>query len=99
MDLINVYVVRAKPAERILDLLTDAGGRGISRDRSVVPFESNFGRDENLLAISPLCNCLPDDFFGNAETVHRRRINQVDALIEGGVNRANRFSFVGAAPH
>src|SRR2546429_4386046 len=99
MDLIDVDVVHAKSTERILDLLPDAIARGISRNRAVVPLESNFGRDENLVPMSSLLNCLSDDFFGNSETVNRRRVDQIDPFVKGGVNRSNRFSFVCAAPH
>src|SRR6266436_4883505 len=99
MDLIDVDVVCAESAERILDLLPDAIARGISRNRAVVPLESNFGRDENLFPMPSLLNCLSDDFFGNAKTVNRRRVDQIDPLVEGGVNRSNRFSFVRASPH
>src|ERR1700693_3930141 len=99
MDLIDVDVIRTKSTERILDFLPNAIGRGVSRNRTVVPFESNFRRDENLFPTSSLLNCLSDDFFGNAETVNRRRIDQIDPFVESGMNRANRFSFVSAAPH
>ena len=99
MNLIDVDVVRAKSAERILDLLPDAIGRGVSRDRAVVPLESNFGRDENLFPMSSLLNCLSDDFFGNPETVDWRRVDQIDPYVKGGVNRSNRFSLVRASPH
>src|ERR1700688_3581025 len=92
MDLIDVDVVRAKSTERILDLLPNAIARGISRNRTVVPLESNFGCDENLFPMSSLLNCLSDDFFRNPKTVNRRRIDQIHPLIEGGVNRSNRFS-------
>jgi len=34
----------------------------------------HFGRDENLFPMSSLLNCLPDDFFGNPETVNWRRV-------------------------
>src|SRR5260370_30691750 len=92
MHLIDVDVVRAKSTERILDLLPDAIGRGVSRNRAVVPLESNFGRDENLFPMSFLLNCLSDDFFGNSETINRRRVDPIDPFVEGGVNRLNRFS-------
>src|SRR5271168_2131019 len=99
MDLIDVDVVRAESTERILDLLADASGRGVSRNRAVVPLESNFGRDENLFPMSSLLNCLSDDFFGNPEAVNRGGIDQIDSLLEGGVNRSNRFSFFCTSPH
>ena len=81
MDLIDVDVVRAKSTERIFDLLPDAIARGISRNRAVVPLESNFGRDENLFAMSSLLNCLSDDFLGNPEAINRRRVDQIDPYV------------------
>src|SRR5207253_1966931 len=99
MDLIDVDVVHAKSTERILDLLPDAIARGISRNRAVVPLESNFGRDEIRVPMSSLLHCLSDDFFGSSETVYRRRVDQIALFVKGGVNRSNRFSFVCAAPH
>src|SRR5947208_11214700 len=92
MDLIDVDVVHAKSTERILDLLPDAIARGISRNRAVVPLESNFGRDENLVPMSSLLNCLSDDFFGNSETVNRRRVDQIDPFVKGGDRKSTRLN-------
>src|SRR6266436_3781329 len=99
MSMVDVDVVRVEMSERSLDLLPDASGGGASRTRAVVPLESNFGRDENLFPMSSLLDCLSDDFFGNPKTVNRRRVDQVDPFVEGGVNRSNRFSFVCGSPH
>src|SRR5208282_4312775 len=40
-----------------------------------------------------------DDLFRGAETVNGRGIDQSDPAIDCGMDRADRFSFVGAAPH
>jgi len=42
---------------------------------------------------------LADDFLGAAEAVDRRRIDDGDALIEGGADRVDRFRLFAAAPH
>src|ERR1700728_785706 len=99
VNLIDVDVVRAQATERILDFLPDSFTRGVSRHRTIVPLESYFGRDEDLFPMAPLLNCLSDDFFRNPETINRCRVDQVDSVVKGGMNRSNRFSLVRASPH
>ncbi len=50
MNLIDVNVIRSKPAQRILNLLHDAGTAGIARYPSSLPLQSDLGGDDHVRA-------------------------------------------------
>jgi len=97
MDLVDVDVVGAQAAQRIFDLLQDASARRIAIDFSVAPFQSRLGGDDRLTSHARERGA--DDFLGHPEAVHRCGIDQVDALMQSGVNGGNRFALIGSSPH
>ena len=79
MNLVDVDVIGAQTAQRIIDLLHDASSGCIPIDLAVAPFESRLGGDDRLGAHALESGA--DDLLGHAEAVYRRGIDQIDALI------------------
>ena len=99
MDLVDVDDVRLQPAQRVLDLLEDPALAGVAVGFAVLPGQADFGRDDGLIAAAVLGERFADDFLRTAESIDRRRIDNIDAVIERRPDGGNRFRFVGAAPH
>src|SRR5580704_12392851 len=99
MHLINVDVVRLKTAQRILDLPENTLARGVAFNSATRPIESDFGGKDDALPAAILTQGFPHDFFGTPKTVNRCCVDQVDALIECGMNGADGFLLVRSAPH
>src|SRR6266404_351891 len=97
MDLVDVDVVGTQAAQRIIDFLHDSGARRIAIDFSVAPFQSCFGGNDRLTAHARESGA--DDLLGHAKAVHRRRIDQIDALMQSRVNGGNRFALISSSPH
>src|ERR1700730_2562567 len=85
--------------ERLIELLHDPIARRVSIDISAAPFEADFGRDDRLRAQMPTLEGFADDLFRLAETIYRRRIDQVDALVERFLDGGDGFAIVAPAPH
>jgi hypothetical protein len=99
VNLIEIDGVGAQPAERIVDLLEDAGAAAVAKWLLVLPIEPDLGGENHTGAAAALGQSLADNLFGSAETVGRRRIDQSNAAVERRVDRADRFGLVSAAPH
>ena len=99
MYLINVDVIGAQPAKRILDLAHDPRAAGISEYFPVLPFESDLGGDEHARTQAALGECRADDLLGAPEAVGRSRVDDVDAMLDRGADGGNGFRLVGSAPH
>ena len=91
-------------AKELVDLLF-RGANGDARRVSVemelallaVPNQAAFRGQHDLLA--PIADRPADDLLRSSKTVDRSGVDQVDAAIEGGMNRGDGLVFVGAAPH
>src|SRR5208282_3932385 len=46
-----------------------------------------------------LGNRFPDNFLGTPKAIDGRRVDQIDAALDRGVNGANGFTIITAAPH
>jgi hypothetical protein len=99
VNLIDVDMIGSKPAQGILDLLQDAGPAGIAEDASVLPIKPGLGGDEHLRAQAAPGDRLADDFLRAAKPVDRRRIDEVDAMLQRRPDRGHGPCFIGAAPH
>ena len=99
MDLIDVDVIGAQPAQRILDLTHDPGAAGVAEYVSILPFESDLGGDEHARTQAPFGEGLADDLLGAPETVGRSRVDDVDAMLDRGADGGDGFRLVGSAPH
>src|SRR5262245_29850570 len=99
MNLINVDVVGAQPAKRILDLAHDSRAAGIADYFPVLPFESDLGGDEHARTQAVFGEGLADDLLGATEAVGRSRVDDVDAMLDRGADGGDGFRLVGSAPH
>jgi hypothetical protein len=99
VDLIDVDVIGSKPAQGVLDLLEDPTLAGVAVGIAVLPRQTDFGRDNDMLAAAVLGESRADDLLGATEPVNRRRIDNVDTVVERRPDGGNRLRFVGAAPH
>jgi hypothetical protein len=97
MDLVDVDVVGAQAAQRIIDLPHDSTSAGVAVDLAIAPFQSRLGGNHRFSAhASKRC---ADDFLGHAKAVDRRGVDEIDALTKGGMNGRNRFAIVSSSPH
>ena len=99
MHLIDIDAVGPQPAQRVLDLPQDPRAAGVASDLAVLPFQADLGGDDHVLAQAALGKRLADDLLGAAEAVDRRRVDEIDAVVERGADGGDRFRLVGAAPH
>src|SRR5713226_119205 len=99
VHLIDIDVVRLETTERILKLLENPLARGVAVDFAVGPVEANFGGEHDLLAVTVLTQGFAHDLFGAPIAVNRRSVDQVDAVVERGMNGADGFLLVSSAPH
>ena len=99
MNLVDVDDVGAKPAKRVLDLLHDAGAARIAKHFSVLPFEPGLGSDDDARTQLGLGDRFADDLLRAAEAVDRRRVDDIDAVLDRCANCCDRFRLIGSAPH
>jgi hypothetical protein len=99
VDLIEVDHVGLQTAQGILGLLDDPRLAGIAKRFAVLPVQSDFGGDERVLAAAAQGQRLSNDLFRTAEAVDGRGVDQIDAAVQRGMNGADRFTLVAAAPH
>ncbi len=99
MDLVQVYVIGVEAAQGIVYFLEYPLLRGVAERAIIVPLNRHLGRDPEIFAPAVPGDGLADDFLGAPEAVHGRRVDQVDALLAGGVDGAYRGGLVAAAPH
>src|ERR1700722_6113284 len=97
MNLIDVDVIGAQATQRLIDFSQDPLAGGVPIDLAVAPFQSRLGGDDGLSAHAVEGGA--DDFLGRAEAIDRRRIDQINALIQGRMNRGDRFALVAPTPH
>src|SRR6266478_1907 len=99
VHLIDIDIVRLETPERILELLKNALARGIAFDFAIRPIESNFGGKDDVLSATTLAQGFAHDFFRTPIAVNGRCVDQVDALVECGMNGADGLVLVSSAPH
>src|SRR5208282_6794636 len=99
MHLVEVDVIGAQAPQRVLDLLADTRGSGVSPDRAVAPFKSFFPRNDCPFAQTAR-ERLADNLLRTAEPVGRGGIDQGDPALDGRANGLNRLvHIVVSAPH
>src|SRR5882757_3676779 len=99
VNLVDVDVIGSQPAQRILDLVQDARAAGIAEHASMLPFKAGLGGNEDAGAPAPFGDRLSDNFLGAAEAVDRRRIDDIDAVLQCRPDGRNGLGFVGSTPH
>ncbi len=99
VDLIYVDVVGLQPAKRVLHFGCDPCSGCIAEDSPILPLQGNFCGDNNPVSAAAAGNGLADDLLRSAESVHRRGVDHRYPMVKSGMDRADRFLFLGAAPH
>jgi hypothetical protein len=99
MDLIDIDIIGAQPAQRVGRLAQDPVTAGVPEDFPVFPLEPGFGGNDDVWAQAAFGNCLADDLFGAAKSIGRRRVDKVDPAFDGGVDRLDRLFLLRPAPH
>jgi hypothetical protein len=98
MNLVDFDVIGSKPAQGIFDFAHDPIAAGVAKDVAVSPFKPGLRGDQHARAQADFGNCSADDLFGAAETIYRRRIDDIDAVLKRGADRGHRLGFVGSTP-
>ena len=98
MHLIDVDDIGLEAAKRILELAAQPRRRGVAQELAACPVEPDLGGDDRTRSPAAL-ERLADQLLGAAEAIARCGVDEIDAVIERGVNGADRVAFLGAAPH
>ena len=98
MELIQVHMICAEPAEAVFHLLADALWRkaSLGRINGILPDQSAFCCQEHGIPFP--FECFSHYFFGMAEAVHSCGVDPVDAEIERPLNCQSGFLIVRVAP-
>ena len=97
MHLIDVDDIGLEAAKRIFELLAEPRRYRVAQDLAASPVEPDLGGNDRVRSPSSLKR-LADQFLGTAEAIDRRGVDEIDAVVERGVNRADRVAFLRAAP-
>ena len=97
MHLIDVDDIGLEAAKRIFELLAEPRRRRVAQDLAASPVEPDLGGDDRTRS-APTLKRLADQFLGTAEAINRRGVDQIDPVVERGVNGADGVAFLRAAP-
>ena len=102
VHLVQVDALDVEPAERRLDFAPPAQGIAYAARRGraggVVPHEAGFGEDVRPVVGRDVAQRAGDDLLGVAEPVHRRRVDPVDAPLDGLPDGGDRVRIVLVTP-
>src|SRR5213592_4191872 len=102
VHLVQVDALDAEPAERGLDLAAKAQGIPHAAQRGgmvvLVPDQAGFGEDVWPVVGRDIAQRAGDDLLRVAEAVHRRRIDPVDAALDGVTDGGDRVRIILVAP-
>ena len=83
MDLIQIDVVGAEAAQRVVDRFHDVFARQAAVVRLVVPDrEEDLRGDDDLVALREIAKRAADDLLAHAVRIHVRGVEEVDARLE-----------------
>src|SRR6476620_3577799 len=97
MHLIDVDDIGLEAAKRIFELLAEPRRRRLAQDLATSPVEPDLGGDDRTRS-APALKRLADKLLGTAEAIDRRGVDEIDAVVERGVNGVDRVAFLSAAP-
>src|ERR1035437_6551695 len=97
MDLIEIDVVGAQPAQALLTCRHDPSAR-VPLSIRVTPHGTMHLGGQNDLFPCGLCQGLSDDLLGLTRGVDVGGVDEVDAGIESPVNDADRLVMIGGSP-
>ena len=95
----DVHAVSLQILEGVGHIAPDKIRGAVAEGFAVLPVEPGLGGDEDSVPAFFLRQGPADNLFGEAEAVNRGRVDEIDALVDGGVNGLDGLLFVGAAPH
>ncbi len=98
MKLVKVDHIGSKSPQRLLHLLQNPRPAGVAKGPFLPPAKPELGRDQRLAAMGAFGQGAADNFLGMAESVNRSGVDQRDAVIERGMNRADRLPLIRTAP-
>jgi hypothetical protein len=96
VDLVEVDVVGAEPAQRVLDLGDDPAPRDPAPVRILTHRAEHLGGEHDVVATA--FERLADDLLGLTGGVDVGGVDEVDAGVEGAVDDADRVVVIGIAP-
>ena len=96
MDLVQVDVVGAEPAEALLDLVTDPAAGVALPVHAFAHLAVHLRREHHLVA--PAFERLADDLLRLALRVHVGGVDEVHAVVERVVNDAHTVGVIAVAP-
>src|SRR4051794_25207439 len=96
MDLVEVDVVGVEAPQRVLDGLHDPAARGALMVDLVAHLAVELRGEDDVVAAA--FQCLADDLLVLTLRIDIRRVDEVDACVEGGVDDPDRLLVVGLAP-
>src|SRR3977135_3609119 len=99
MTLVDLDVIGSKPTQGIFDFAHDPIAAGVAKNFAVSPFKSGLRGDCHTGTQATFGDGFADDLFGTAETIYRRRIDDIDAVLKRGADCGNRLGFIGSTPH
>ena len=98
MHLIDVDDIGLEAAKRVLELVAQPRRRGVAQELAASPVEPDLGGYDRTRSPAAL-ERLADQLLGAAEAIARCGVDEIDAVIERGVNGVDRVAFLGATPH
>src|SRR5260221_365318 len=99
MHLVYIDVVRLETTERALKFPENPPARGVAFDLACCPVEAYFCGEDGAISEAVLAQSFSHNLLGASLSVDRCGIEQIDAVVESGMDSANRFLLVRAAPH
>ena len=96
MHLVQIDVVGAQPAQAVLHLTHQPAPRGAGHVGIITHREVGLGGEHD--SVAPAAQRLADDLLRFAVRVHVRRVDEVDASVEGLMNDPYRLLVIRIAP-
>src|SRR6478609_11005793 len=97
VHLIDVDHIGLEAAERFLELPSEERLGGVAQDLAASPVEPDLGGNDRAFTPATFQR-LADQLLGAPEAIDGRRVDEIDTVVEGGVNGADRVALLGAAP-
>jgi polysaccharide pyruvyl transferase WcaK-like protein len=95
MDDVQVDVVGTEPAQALLHLMHDPAPRVAAAVRALAHREVHLGGENNVVAAA--LQRLADDLLALAGGVHISGVDEVDALVQGGVDDPDAVGMIRVA--
>src|SRR3954471_14011797 len=96
VDVVEVDVVGAEPTQRVLDLVDDPASGATALVGVLAHRHEELGGERDI--VTAALEGLADDLLRLASRVDVGGVNEVDALVQGGLDDADRVVVVGVAP-